>query len=100
MGHLVPSCSTFSRYQLVQGSCQAVWQNPDSDLNITHSLRSQAVGRNISDEGLTGAGLARNVDKEIAIRFAHETVFLAEFRSVSSAKINRRESGDAGKLIT
>jgi hypothetical protein len=33
----------------------------------------------ISHERLTGAGLARDVHDEIAIRFAHETVFFAEF---------------------
>jgi hypothetical protein len=31
-----------------------------------------------------------------AIRFAREAVFFAHFRSVSSGKINRRESPDAG----
>jgi hypothetical protein len=54
----------------------------------------------ISVARLTDAGLGRDVHKPIAIRFAHETVFFADFRFVSSAKINRRESRDAGKLFT
>jgi len=51
----------------------------------------------ISVERLTGAGLVRNVHKPIGIRFA---LFFADPTSVSSAKINRRESQDAGKLVT
>ena len=54
----------------------------------------------ISVECLNGAGLVRDVHKPIAIRFARETVFFADSRSESSAKINRRESQDAGKLVT
>jgi hypothetical protein len=53
----------------------------------------------ISAERLTGAGLWGDVHKPIAIRFAPETFFFADFRSISSAKINRREYRDAGKLV-
>jgi hypothetical protein len=51
-------------------------------------------------ERLTDAGLVRDVHKPFAIRFALETVFFADPKPVSSAKINRRESQDAGKTVT
>ena len=81
----MPSCVAESR-TLIQPS------------HIRFALKRLDV--TISVERLTGAGLGRDVHKPIAIRFAHETVFFADFRSVSSAKINRRESQDAGKLVT
>jgi hypothetical protein len=84
----------------VHGSYQSAWQIQTliEPLHIRFAFKRLDV--NISDERLTGAGLGRDVHKPKAIRFAQETVFFADFRSVWSAKIKRLASQDAGKLFT